>query len=328
MNALKLPSRRRFLSTLGAGLLWGLLPGCRNESAGPLKVCTHVWPGYEFMFLAHREGLLDEKLVHLHEVKSASDTIRELLAGTMDAGALTLDEVLRVRSQGVPLSVVLVFDISAGADVVLGRPGMRSLADIRGKRIGVEDGALGAVMLAELLKAAGLRRDDVQVVSSTIDQHEAAWNNGDVDVVVCYPPVSARIQEGGAVRLFDSRQLPDTIVDVLAVRQDVLKSKGDALRQLITAHFREQKYMLLNPQDANYRMAEHLGIPAQAVQASFTGLVLPNMAYNLRLLDHNPPKLLESARLLSDVMVKEKILPHPDTLGGLLTPDFLPGEEP
>jgi len=39
--------------------------------------------------------------------------------------------VLRLRAEGVRLSVALVFDISAGADVVLARPPIRELNQIK-----------------------------------------------------------------------------------------------------------------------------------------------------------------------------------------------------
>lgn len=319
--------RRNFLAMLGAGVLWAGLPGCWRKPVAPLSVAAHIWPGYEFMFLAQREGALDGALVALRETASASQSIEALSKGEVDAAALTLDEVLRARAAGVRVSVVLVFDISAGADVVLGRPGMRTLGEIKGRRIGVEQGALGALMLAKMLQAAGLHRGDVKVVPLTIDRHESAWKQGEVDVLVCFPPVSSHLLDAGAVNLFDSRQLPDTIVDVLAVRQEALEEKSEAVRHLVAAHLRMLHQMSHNPQDSSFRMARHLGLPSGEVLASFRGMVLPDWANNRRLLDGDKPALLESVRSLSEVMFQEKLLPQPDRLDALIRGDFLNGGE-
>lgn len=319
--------RRHFLAVLGAGALWAGLPGCRSKRVAPLSVAAHIWPGYEFMFLAQREGALDGALVALRETASASQSIEALSKREVDAAALTLDEVLRARAAGVRVSVVLVFDISAGADVVLGRPGMRTLGEIKGRRIGVEQGALGALMLAKMLQAAGLHRGDVKVVPLTIDQHDSAWKKGEVDVLVCFPPVSSHLLDAGAVNLFDSRQLPDTIVDVLAVRQEALEEKSEAVRHLVAAHLRMLHQMSHNPQDSSFRMARHLALPSGEVLASFRGMVLPDWANNRRLLDGEKPALLESARGLSEVMFQEKLLPQPDRLDALIRGDFLNGGE-
>ncbi|HZW24462.1 MAG TPA: ABC transporter substrate-binding protein [Gallionella sp.] len=320
-------ARRRFLALLGTGMLWGLLPGCRGKSASPLAVAAHIWPGYEFMFLAQREGWLAASQVTLRETPSASDSMKALADGAVDAAALTLDEVLRARAAGTALSVVLVFDISAGADVVLARPPIRELKQIKGKRIGVEQSALGALMLAKALQAAGLQRDEVRVVPLTFDQHEAAWQRGEVDVLVTFSPVSSRLLDTGAVNLYDSRQLPDTIVDVLAVRQEALERKRDALRHLVAAHLRGRGHLQRNPQDASYRMAAHLGLHPGEVLASYKGIVLPDLAGNRRLLGGPNPVLLASARMLSNIMHKEGLLQQPNRLDGLLYADSLPEAE-
>lgn len=317
-------ARRQFLALIGAGALWGLLPGCRRAETPPLTVAAHIWPGYEFMFLAQREGWLDGSRVTLRETASASDSLRALADGSVESAALTLDEVLRAQAAGTALSVVLVFDISAGADVVLARPDIRKLKQIKGKRIGVEQSALGALMLTKALQAAGLRRDEVRIVPMTVDQHEAAWARGEVDVLVCYPPASSRLLDAGAVNLFDSRQLPDTIVDVLAVRRDRLDGKRDAVRHLVGAHLRGLAHMQRNPQDASHRIAAHLGLAPAEVLGSFKGLVLPDLANNWRLLGGDKPALLASAEAIGELMHREGLLPGPVALDGLLRADFLP----
>ncbi|HEX5364782.1 MAG TPA: ABC transporter substrate-binding protein [Gallionella sp.] len=318
--------RRGFLALLSAAVLWTGLPGCR-KSPHPLRVAAHIWPGYEFMFLAQREGFLDGGLVTLRETASSTESMKALADGEVDAAALTLDEVLRARAIGVRLSVVLVFDISAGADVLLGRAPIRQLGEIKGKRIGVEEGALGALMLAEALQAAGLQHGDVQVVPLTIDQHESAWRRGEVDVLVCFPPVSAHLLEAGAVNLFDSRQLPDTIVDVLAVKQSVLEENRDAVQHLVKAHLVARHLMHHNPQDSSFRMARHLNLHANEVLSSFKGLVLADLENNRRLLGGEKPVLSDRARKLSEVMVQAGLLPKADTLNALLRADFLPKDE-
>ena len=136
--------RRAFLAGMAALLLLPCLPGCRSQS--PLTIAAHLRPGYELLFLARREGWLPAGITLL-ETAAATDSMKALENGTAHAAALTLDEVLQARSKGIPLTAVLVFDISAGADLVMARPDIRSLANLANRRIGVEDTALGAYVL-------------------------------------------------------------------------------------------------------------------------------------------------------------------------------------
>lgn len=299
-----------------------MLPaGC--ASASPLRIAAHVWPGYELMFLARSLGWLPEDLVRLIETRSASDSLAALARGEAEGAALTLDEVLRARASGIPLSVVLVFDISAGADVVLARPHVATLRKLAGRRIGVETSALGALMLYKLLEAAGLTLQDVTVVPLAIDNHLSAWDQEQLDALVTYEPVASKLEARGLLRLFDSRALPNTIFDVLAVRGDALKTHAAAVRMLVAAHFRGLRHLQTNPQDASYRMAARLNLPANAVYQSFSGMQLPSLDINRHLLAP-AGELRAAAAQLVPLMRESGMLPRADDLAHLMSDDFLP----
>jgi len=103
-----------------------------------------------------------------------------------------------VRADGVPLSVVLVFDIYAGADVLLARPGIESLAGLKDRCIGFEQGAVGTLMLDHALREAGLAAGEVVQVPLPFDRHEAAWREGALDALITFEPVAGRLVGAGA----------------------------------------------------------------------------------------------------------------------------------
>ncbi|MGD2118340.1 MAG: ABC transporter substrate-binding protein [Chromatiales bacterium] len=253
------------------------------------------------MFLARDLGYLDSSSISLQETSSASETLQLLREGKLDGGALTFDEVIRARAEGLDLVVVLVFDISAGADVVLVEPSIQQPGDIRGTRIGVEVGAVGSIMLDQFLKYAGLEKQDVKVVDARIDQQLAFWEQGQLDVVVTYEPVASQIKALGAKEMFSSHEAPNLIVDVLAFRRASL-DKSLAIRQLLEAHFKAKMHYSTNHQDALFRMSPRLGVRPDEVDGLFHGLVLPDYQNNLRLLSGSQPKLLNSAEILLDLL--------------------------
>lgn len=324
MNAQE-PSRRQFMAMLGSLLLVSPLSSCTWRLNKPIRIAAHVWPGYEPMFLAQRENWLDKQQVGLMQTSSATESVQALAAGLVDGVALTLDETLKVRATGIPLSIVMIFDISAGADMLIGRENIQNLADLKGRRIGFERGSVGELFLAEILQVAGLRLSDVTPVSLTIDQQIEAWKQQRLDAAVTFEPVASQLLAQGARKLFDSRQIPNTIVDVLAMRSDVLDYRhGYAIRHLIQAYFRALTHINQNPQDAAYRMATHLVLPASEVLSAFKGLVLPDAANNYRLLAGASPVFLTDARHLSNTMVKNGLLKQNDALNLLIKADFLP----
>lgn len=301
-----------------------LLPGCEQSPEKPLTIASHVWPGYELMFLARREGWLPMRGVLLRETTSATDSLAALAAGEVEGAALTLDEVLRARDRGIALTVVLVFDISVGADAVMVRPEIGSLAELAGKRIGVEQTALGALVLHKLLVRAGLSPSAITPVALDQNGPLAAWHQQRLDAVITYEPHITHLEEQGARRLFDSRDIPNTIFDVLAVRSDVAATYRHELSALVQAHFKAHRHLINSPQDAAYRMAGRMGLDAREVLAAYRGLELPDARVNRSLLSEG--HLVEAARMLSRVMVEAGLLLKPAEIMHFSTPDYLPGE--
>lgn len=306
-----------------------LLSGCGWLADKPVSITASVWVGYEPLYMARNEGWLDDKRVRLIETSSATDSLKALAEGNVDGAALTLDEMLKARAMGIPLSVVMVFDVSAGADMLVAHPGIKQLPDLKGKRIGFEQGAVGSLMLASVLRAAGLTKEDIKQIPLTIDHHRDAWARNQIDALITYEPVASQLLAQGAAKLFDSRQIPNTIVDVLAIRNDVLdRSHAAAIRLLISAHFKALDHLSINPQDAAYRMASHLNLPKGDVLPAFRGLLLPDAANNRRMLTGASPQLLDTARKVSAIMLEEKLLPRDDTFTALIHADFLPADVP
>lgn len=316
--------RRHLLRNLGILPLLPFIPACQPSE--PLTIASHVWPGYELMFLARSEGWLPDGTVRLFETTSATRSMLALREGRAHGAALTLDEVLMMRAEGIPLTVVLVFDASAGADVVISRTALRELRDLRGKSIGAETTALGALMLTRLLEKAGLQRSDVDIVSITSDDHLQAWRSGKLDALITYEPTASRLLGEGAHRLLDSRQFPESIFDVLAVRPDVAQRQSTALRSLIAGHFKGLRQLRQNPQDTAYRLAGRLNLAGDQALQAFRGLHLPGLPQNRALLAGNG-RLHQVGAELSGIMHRSGLLNRPDTLEGLISDHYLPENE-
>ncbi|KAA6186954.1 hypothetical protein F2Q65_03440 [Thiohalocapsa marina] len=315
--------RRGFLGLALGGLVVTAVGGLGGCSTAPLRVAVSPWAGYQFLILAEQEGWLPPEQIRLLRTQTLDASAEALAQGRVDAAALTLEEVLVLRSTGLRLHGVLIFNVSAGGDALLARPGIDSLSALAGKRIAVEDSSLGAVMLHHVLQAAGLDADAVTVEPMQFD-HVAAWEQLAPDAIITYEPSLTLLQGRGLERLFDSRQMPRRILDLLAVREEALHEQGTALRTLIAAHFRALERWHRNPIDTGYRLGALLGVPAVEVKRVFSGLDLPDAVYNRQYLTPPAKGLTRTAREVADIMVQAGLLQQRPPLNELLLPDFLP----
>ena len=131
-------SRRRWWGYAGAIALAIGLTACQPAPVPPLKVGMNPWVGYDPLVLARDKGLLDTRQVKVVELASSSETLRHFRNGLLDGAALTLDETLRLADEGVDVRIVAMLSASAGADVVVARPGIRTPEQLRGHKLAVE----------------------------------------------------------------------------------------------------------------------------------------------------------------------------------------------
>lgn len=133
-----------------------VLAGCGVPAPRPLRVGTNLWLGYEPAYLARHAGYFSNDEVKLLDFTSSSEVIRAYRNGLIDVAALTGDEILKVCINQPDQRIILVCDYSNGADVLLAKPEIATLADLKGRRVGLETTVLGAYMLGRALEAAGL----------------------------------------------------------------------------------------------------------------------------------------------------------------------------
>ena len=316
-----MPHSFRYLRALAAVVVAGALAGCLPQNQ-TLRIATHPWVGYESLCLAEDLGELPPSVTLQHGAHAA-DTLAALKAGTVDAGMLTLDEMLAARAAGTPLAAVLIFDSSSGADVLLVRHGIQHLGDLAGKRIGYEASAVGALIFGEVLARAGLTRQAVTPVELPVQDHLSAWRDGRVDAIVSFEPTASQLVADGAERLFDTRQMPDTIFDVLAMRTDRLAGRKAALRQAIQKHFEMRAYINQNRDDAAYRIAAHQGVTAADVRHALAGVTVPDLGGNRYAL-HSGSRFEVAAQGVHRLMIERGMLPPQNSLAGLFQADFLP----
>lgn len=301
-----------------------ILSNCSPGPKDTLRVVTIPWPGYESLHLAQSLGYFDPDTIRLIDMANNSQVSMALRNNTADAGLLTLDEVLNLLQDGVDLKVILVMDISNGADAVLARPEINSLQALRGKRVAVENAAVGALILDAMLEKAGLDITDIKLVSKTVNEHTLAYTKNQMDAVVTFEPVRSELLQLGAHVLFDSSQIPGRIVDVLAVRADAMDPHRQALKNLVAAHFRALAYQTQHPDEAVRHLAPYLGVREDQVQAQYTGIKIPQLADNYALLATTPAEIKLTAARLAELMLKRNLLHTPINVSQLAEPMFLP----
>jgi NitT/TauT family transport system substrate-binding protein len=281
---------------------------CRHKNYAPLRIGANVWPGYEGLYLARSLGYFDDKPIQLVDYPSSQEVIRALQNGAIEVAALTGDEALQLADNGHDPAIVLVMDYSNGADVILAKPRFNSMSDLRGKRIGFEENALGAFMVARSLEKNGMTIADIVPIPVLLQDHERAFLDGTVDAIATFEPIRGRLMSTGAKQVFDSSQIPGEVVDVLVVRKSLLDNPTDTLDAVIRDWFRAFDYQKKNPADAARRVSMREGVKPEQFLEIIKTLEIPDLQSNQRLLSKSDTALAVGLKQISRIMVRNKLL--------------------
>lgn len=314
---------RSFMRFLGFAALVLSLCGCMRGPETALRIGTNVWIGSEPLYLARELGRLDPEAVQLVEYPSASEVLRAFRNQAIDGMVISLDELFGLAADGFQPRIVLVVDVSHGADVVVGRSGMRTMEDLKGKSVAVESSALGAFVLSRALALSGMQASDVNVVHLESNEQPGAFDKGQVDGAVTFDPYRAQFLRAGARTLFDSTQIPGEIVDLLAVGAPAFEKHPKAIQGLLAGWFDAIDYMKKEPRDAARRMGIRQQTSGEQFLAALSGLHIPSREENLRMLGGPAPELAVTGRRLMALMVEAKLLRSGLEIETLLAPASL-----
>jgi NitT/TauT family transport system substrate-binding protein len=305
---------------LACAMLLPVLAGCMREPETALRIGTNIWIGSEPLYLARELDRLDPRAVQLVEYPSASEVLRAFRNEAIDGMVISLDELFSLAADGFQPRIILVVDVSRGADVVVGRGAMRNMRDLKGKSVAVESSALGAFVLSRALTLNGMQASDVNVVHLESNEQPNAFEKGQVDGAVTFDPYRTRFLKAGARTLFDSTQIPGEIVDLVAVRADAFDKHPNHIRALLSGWFSALDFMSSEPKEAARRMGIRQQISGEQFLQAQRGLHVPSREENLSMLGGSAPELAVTGRRLLTLMVDAKLLKPGLQIEGLLAP--------
>ncbi|MCF6202783.1 MAG: ABC transporter substrate-binding protein [Methylococcaceae bacterium] len=284
----------------------------------PLRIGISPWPGYETLFLARNLGYLENSSIRLVELPSAIEVMHALRNESLEVATLTLDETVTLLASGVKLKIVAVMGISSGVDALLAQPQYQSLQDLKGKRIGVENTAVGATVLESALEKAGMNLSEFVRVSLTKNKHSQAYTEKKIDAVITSEPVKSDLISQGALSLFDSSLAPGRIVNVLIARSSILDAQTSTICSLVKAQIKALSYFKTYSRKSAKMMASRLQIDPEYFLKSFQGIILPDFLENRKLLNPSDISLYTSAKQLVELMLDYGFLKKRPNIGNFI----------
>jgi NitT/TauT family transport system substrate-binding protein len=215
-------------SLLPVGLAAGALLSPALSQAEALKVGYSDWPGWVAWQVALDKGWFKEAGLDVKfEWFDYSASMDAFAAGKLDVVGMTNGDTLVTGSGGGKGVMVLITDYSSGNDMILGKPGIKSIKDLKGKKVAVEVGLVDHLLLVNALKKAGLKETDVTLVNAKTNELPQVFASGDVSAIGVWQPVAGQAMKAvpGSKPLYTSTDEPGLIYDVFVATPAVAKNR-------------------------------------------------------------------------------------------------------
>ena len=254
-----------------------------SQAAEALKIAYSDWPGYVAWQVAIEKGWFKEAGVDVKfDWFDYGASMEAYGAGKMDAVMVTNGDALVTSSGGAKNVMMLVLDYSNGNDMIVAKPGIKSLKDLKGKKIGLETGFVEHLMLLNALEKAGLKESDITIVNTKTNETPQALASGDLAAIAAWQPSSGEAMKRvpGAKAIYTSAQAPGLIYDVLAVTPASLSSRKADWAKVATVWGRVVAYVN-DPKtqpDAVKIMSARVGLTPKEYLPLLKGTKLLNLA--------------------------------------------------
>ncbi|MBW4494866.1 MAG: ABC transporter substrate-binding protein [Oscillatoria princeps RMCB-10] len=278
-----LPLLALFLASLIAAV--SCSPSGTPPAAASVRMGFSAWPGWIPWEIARQEKLFEANgvSVDLKWFDGYLDSINALAAGQMDANTQTLNDTITSLAAGSDQVIVLVNDNSRGNDKIIVREDINSIADLKGKKIAVEEGTVDHFLLLLGLQKAGLTAKDVSIQPLETGAAAAAFAAGQVDAVGVFAPFTTKaLERKGSKELFSSKDFPGAIPDHLTVSRKLVEEKPQEVQDLVNTWFAILDFIQKNPDKSYEIMAKRAGVPVEDYKKYGAGTAIFSIADNLK----------------------------------------------
>lgn len=215
--------------------------------AEPLKIAYSDWPGFTLFEVAKQKGWFKDAGVDVEMIWfDYLPSLDAFSAGKVDGVACVATDALVIGANGAKSKIIALLDYSDGSDMIIGKPGIESIKDLKGQRVGVEVTLVDHLLLLKALEMNGMKQSDVELVNTPTNETPQTLASGKVAAIGTWYPVSGQALKSvaGSKPLFTSAEAKGLIYDVLTVSPTSLAKRKSDWEKVVQVYYKCVDYLL------------------------------------------------------------------------------------
>ena len=241
----------------------------------PLKIGITTWPGFDVVRYAKTADLFKKHglEVELLQFENQQDSARAVIRGSLDAAFVSLWDVVQVDPGNDKPAVIMVTNISHGADGIVTQPSIKSVEALRGKRVGAKLGTVNHLILLEALKLHRIKPAEVTIEDVSNESAVELMAKGELDGAVIWEPLlsdTAKKTKGNIV--YTTKEIDSLVIDTLVSRSTTVTAKKAEFTRFVSTWLDVMRAVDLQPKAVYEQVAQQMGQNGASFGKDYAGL--------------------------------------------------------
>ncbi|WP_438273597.1 aliphatic sulfonate ABC transporter substrate-binding protein [Nitrobacter sp.] len=263
------PARRAVLAAIAAA---ALLPAAAFAADAPKEI--HIdWATYNpVSMLMKDKGLVEKEFakdgiaVRWVQTLGSNKALEFLNAGSIDFGSTAGSAALVARINGNPLKSIYVYSKPEWTALVTRKDtAIKTVTDLKGKRVAVTRGTDPHIFLVRALQKFGMSEKDIVPVLLQHPDGKTALIRGDVEAWAGLDPMMAQAELQDGARLF-YRDADANTYGILNVREEFLKKYPEITQRVLAVYETARKYAVAHPEELEASFIAATKLPKDVVE--------------------------------------------------------------
>lgn len=267
---------------------------------------------------------VDVKIIRFDSGKDINSAIA---SGGIDIGQEGTSPAALAIANDIDIEVFWVADVIGSAETLVAKKdsGIKTVKDLKGKKVATPFASTAHYSLLNALKLNGVDENDVELLDLQPDDIFATWQRGDIDAAYVWYPVLDNLLADGVV-VTDSEQLAEQGIitaDLNVVRREYAEAHPEVVRKFVELQLRANDIINKQPDIAAQDIAKKLEIEESDAAKQLKSFSYLDAAQQIEQLDQNFAQVLKDT---ADFLVEQKSIksaPDYETFQSHVTSEFV-----
>jgi sulfonate transport system substrate-binding protein len=268
--------RREFLKlSLGAAAVASLSPGVRAQAS--LKEIRIGYQKTGVLVIARQQAVLEKRFagrqigIKWIEFTSGPPLLEAMSIGSVDLGSVGDTPPIFAQAANANVLYVAGSRITNGQGILVpANSSIRSIADLKGKRVGFTKGSSAHNVVIATLEKAGLTYEDITPVYLTPPDAGPAFANGSIDAWAVWDPYFAIGEIKQSCRILINAVEVTKSNSFFLANRDFTDANGQVVVDVIDELAKVGKSAQSNLDETVKELSEITGVPADVTRVTLT----------------------------------------------------------